>query len=702
MYFNVEARGQVVNGVSMVPTGYLPEEGPRYLPLAPGVVEQENKQREKNLYFRKGDDFRKWKSDYAEIWAVSIEGHSPDNLSSECLELDQASYKLFESLTLDGPDSFRLAWERLTKEEKSDHWPRMSLYLLYCAPDLAWQFLYVTCQNEDRPVFMMVWYCLDFLRVRCSEEVMRQGVRGITFENLIQTVLNPEFWPIIFPPQRGMRLFIKHSTREDLERAYNLVLERKNNVRPETWMGFMWRFTHYGDIENALGALSQLPKLQRQGYLLDHTMVQYHCCKLLLQDYVCDGPDGRNFYILPKLLQMGVLPSRDMMNVVLSNAFKTGDSRLGQDMLEYMKSAKHEFDQFTYLTLLRDAVDRGDEMRVEELTEEIRLRPEVYKNPLIASKLLHARYVFTVKNPDANVSPSEVFLALLDMYNELYDLTPLKDLTILPPHYTPETPGENNPPSVVALFLIVASYIRCQKQLPVVVRIYTKYRSLAWQGHPTIAPMQAFPHIYNEFLAAYRQSPRGIRPAVRLVEDMLRGSEEAPQSAAPGGEAITPCKPTIWTWNILLSIFLFNRQPYAMERVREMMGNHNVEYDQVTWNTIIRAQVKTQNVMEVAQSIKSMEKQGFGFNDRTMKALGFLHDPHRLWMAVKELDNDFEPPIDQLYPDLHDFATGKAREDEAREIEAREDGAKEDAVKEDENEDEGLLVQGLQRLIKTP
>ncbi|KAK1150295.1 hypothetical protein N8T08_000197 [Aspergillus melleus] len=437
-------------------------------------------------------------------------------------------------------------------------------------------------------------------------------------------------------------------------------------------------------------------------------MVQSHCCRLLLQDYVCDGPDGRNFYILPKLLEMGIQPGRSMMNVVLSNAFKTGDPRLGQDMLQYMESEGHEFDSFTYLALLRDAVDRGDHMRVEELSEEIRSDPEMYKNPYIASKLLHARYVFTVKNPDANVPASTVFLALLDMYNQLYDLTPLKDLTILPPHYTPEKPGENNPPSVVALFIMIAAYVRCQKQLPIVLRIYTKFRSLAWQGHPTIAPLQATDHVYNEFLAAYRLDPRGARPAVRLVQDMLRRSEEVPSVELPDGRVITPIKPTVWTWNILLSIFVWNRQPYAVERVKEMMSQHNVEYDQVTWNTVITGLVKTQSIHEIAQSIKSMEKQGIGFDDYTLRALGYLHDPHRLWMAVKDLDKDPEPPVDQVNADLRDLPTAKAdeakgdeaREDEAREAEAIEYAAMMNAAKRTQGEDEGLLVQGLQRLIK--
>lgn len=697
-------RGIEVDGVPMVYTDTMDPDSEEPRPMQAldlDVIETENRIRGKSL-FRDPNEYWDWREDFWLMRRVKDRELGPDHLPPRCLDLHEDDYGLFEKLTLDGPQGFRSAWEKLTKESKADRWPHMSLYLLYNTPDLAWVFLYVTCQSADRPMLRMAFSSLGYLRRRHARQIMPEsGISGITFQDMVHAVLDPEHWPVIYTPQLGLRLFIKYASPEELHRALDIIRERKTNVKAATWLCFMKRFTYLDDIDTALEVLSQLSERDlRDPDFLHH--VQNHCAYLLLKDFVSDNADGRNFYILPRMLEI-IPPNVRMMNVVMNNASKTGDTQLADDVVDYMRAEGIRLDDYSYMQILRDAISRGDKQRVEQLSHEINHRPDLRMSPHIAGKLLYARYIFMVKNPVDGMKPEMLFESMLEFYNHMFDLEPLKALSIIPRDYTPTDPGLNHRPSVVALFLMIATYIRHFPSLPTVIRVYTKFRSLAWEGHPAIAPMQASHHIYNEFLAAFRRHPDGLQPAVRLVQEMIHGSEQSqsrPPNADPRRPFIVRAKPTVQTWNILLSIFVFQKHPLAVEKVKEMMKRHNVEFDTVTWNTIINGYVHDQNLSAVARSVKKMEEEGHAMNERTLNALSYFRDPERLWNAVKALDD-----IEQEKLSVAETAETVESVEKMGTAETMEttDMAETDELLEDENdqdrdEQDFLMMRGLERL----
>jgi pentatricopeptide repeat protein len=617
------------------------------------------------------DEIRAWRVAYSNLYRAAAFGSDAQDFP-ETLMLNDGDLQLLDKIKTDPQVIFREAWETLDKPAKAAHWKRLSLWLLQNLPNLALEFLLVTSQSADKPLFVMLSDCFLYLDKLHAGELRHWQKGDHTYVSVLLTCLDPNNWPIAHLPQKGVRLYLKKAGREELYHAWTIVDERRNHIESETWLCFMRRFTEFGDIYKSLEALELVRRRGQKNLLMDSEGVMRHCCKLLLLDSVRDTPNGRNFYILPKLLsQMGVRPDRDMMNIVLSNAFKTGDPQVGFDMFRHMKRQSLEPDSFTYLTLLSDAVARGDRERVQSLIQDIRSR-ELEKNPWIASKIFHAHFTFNAKHHDPDADPNGVFYSLLDMYNQLHDITPLKELSILPPEYTPPPGGENLPPSVIALYLMIATYLRCQKRIPHAHRVYTKFRTLVSQNHPAIAPLASTDHTYNEFLVAFRDDPRGLQPAVRLVEDMLHFSNED-EELKDG--VIVRAKPSIRTWTILMSAFTFNKQPLAAEKVREMMAKHGAEYNMVTWNTVINTYANAQNVPEVAKSIKEMEAQGYSMDSYTMKCLRYLQDPERLWIAVGELDMATDA--------RHDMLTSS----DQKPLEESE-----------QDEDEQLLAQGLQRL----
>ncbi|KAI9928558.1 hypothetical protein ASPWEDRAFT_48832 [Aspergillus wentii DTO 134E9] len=618
-----------------------------------------------------------WKAAYAEIFKAKHYDRSVYN-RAVIPTLKDFGLELLEKVQQDCLGSFRETWDSLDRTVKAAHWMRLVLWLLQNSPELALEFLFVTVKSKDCPNFTMVADCLLYLDAFYYDSLKKWRKDTHTYHSVLQACLDPRSWPILSLPQKGVRLYLRRSNHEGVSYAFRLVRERQIEMTAETALCFMHRFTDFGDVDSAVEALQYIPKLKQPGFGLDSEGVSRHCSKLLTLDSVVGGgPGGRNFRILPRLLEMGVRPDRDMMNVVLSNAFKTGDPQLGLDMLNFMKAQGQELDSYSYIALLSDAVARGDRERVNALIQEIEPHEELRTNPYIASKLFHAYYVFTAKHLDVDANPKEVFYSMLDKYNQLHDITPLKELSIVPLHYTPPLGSANTPPSLVALYIMIATYFRCQKRISNAQRIYTRFRNLAAQGHEIIAPLAATDHTYNEFLIALRDDPRGLRWCVRLVEDMLQ-SDSLNLGSDPEDKntAIVHSKPTVRTWTILLSAFVFNKQPLAAEKVKEMMAKHGVKFNNVTWNIVISGYANAQDVPEVAKSMKTMEEQGFVLDEYTMKSLRYLRDPERLWVAVEELDK----------------AAAEAG------LPSRNSPHNESAEKDDANNRERLLDQGLRRL----
>lgn len=587
--------------------------------------------RARSIYNANGSGLQEWQRAYEEIYKAKHYRRKVND-ASIIPALNSTGQAILAKIQEDCNGTFRRFWEASHRDVKARHWQALAFWLLQNDPKLFLNFLIVTMKGKETPDFTMVTDCLLYIDNFYYEELKdwTTGPRSHGYSWMIEYCLRPATWPIVSPPQKGIRLYIRRARPYGVRLAFRTIKGRRIQWKAETQLCFVNRFTQLGDADRALSALKLLPRLNDPIFTMNSQGVLRHCCKLLTLDTVEDSDSGRNFRILPQLLGMGVRPDRDMMNVVLANAYKTGDHQLGADMLQFMTSQNYAFDSYTYVTLLTNAVARGDQARVHELIREVDAQEEIRKNPYVANKIFHSHYVFTAKHMDVDADPSAVFYSMLDMYNNLHDITPLKELLIIPPHYKAREDGTNTPPTPMALYIMIATYFRCGSRVSNVQRIYQRFHELVKQGHPTIAPLAATDHTYNEFLIALRKSSRAMHSCVRIVEDMLQ---------PPANTAIALAKPSYRTWAILLSVFLWHRRPAAAEKIKEMMAKHEVPYNAVTWNLIINGYANAQHVQETAAAMKAMEAQGFALDSYTMKSLRYLRDPERLWVAVDELDH---------------------------------------------------------------
>jgi pentatricopeptide repeat protein len=185
----------------------------------------------------------------------------------------------------------------------------------------------------------------------------------------------------------------------------------------------------------------------------------------------------------------------------------------------------------------------------------------------------------------------------------------------------------------MALYIMIATYFRCQRHISKIYQIYFQFRKLVAEGHESISPLAETDHTYNEFLIALRRHRGALRSCVRLVDDMLN-----PPPPSPTGRAIVHARPSMHTWTILLTAFTFNRQTQAAEKVRDMMAKYGVKANDVTWNTIINGYANAQQIPETTHAIKEMERHGFAIDQYTIKSLRWVRDPDSLWDAMDAMD----------------------------------------------------------------
>ena len=586
--------------------------------------------------------------------------------------LPDAAY-LVRSLRANDIDAFQDEWQRLGRDKRVELWQYLALWVLQCVPYRLPGFLLATVPRKYKPNCSMVAECFWVFERFFSWRFRQMDFDGLSYASVVQKCLTPRDWPIVNTPQSAVRVYTRRTDYEGLCYALQLLKEREYYIGPRWLMGIVMRFIEFGDADRALEAFKWLTHIN---YPLTRRDARLHCAKLLTLDAVEDGPDGRNFRLLPKLLEMGVRPDRTMMNVVLHNAAKTGDPQLGRDVLKFIRGQNFPLDAYTYSIALTNAVACADLEHVEILINEVNRYPEIRDNPYVTSKIMHAHFALTVKRKGNTAESNNVFFDMLDIYSRLYDITPLKELFILSPEYKPARECANNQPSLMALYIVVATFFRLQRRSTNIERIYAQYRSLVLRGHPIIAPLAATDHTYNEFLVALRSYPHSLRLSVRILEDMMRSPEKIklrdPRRIGGYAKYVKHVKPGNRTWTIIMSTFFWNKQPYAAEKIREMMDKHNIEFNQVSWNTIVNGYANSQRIYETAEAIRTMEAQGFQIDDYTVKSLSYLHNQERLWKIMEEFD----------------------QAEEEKEIVNGESGARTQAREEDEE----LLIQGLRRL----
>ncbi|CZS96010.1 uncharacterized protein RAG0_05492 [Rhynchosporium agropyri] len=140
-----------------------------------------------------------------------------------------------------------------------------------------------------------------------------------------------------------------------------------------------------------------------------------------------------------------------------------------------------------------------------------------------------------------------------------------------------------------------------------------------------------------------------IAPADDVLQPICQDSpqpETSPRSSLPALPnlpssrplILQPPKPDVYTWSILLKLFMEQRQPLAAEKVLTMMLSRGIVPTQVTYNTLIVGYARMDDTVMTVDALRRLEQAGFSADDSTMNALAALRNRRALVEAMTRRD----------------------------------------------------------------
>ena len=405
-----------------------------------------------------------------------------------------------------------------------------------------------------------------------------------------------------------------------------LLSVNKAVLHAHTMLQFMDRFVEMGKIDMSMRLLSTVA---RTDYDLSLPEVQMACVKLLRRRF--DTPEEYTVRsnILAQILEMGVRPKIEMFNTILLNAGEGGDFTNAWQMYALAKENGLVPDPITYNVLLKGAVLSGNFPNINLVIREIQENPEVLQNLRVLSDVLRAISL--------TVSPGDEFGAMLDLYKQHCDLRPLQDLSLVgrETQMLPSADYHGLQPTSFILRQMIMAYIRRrsrQSEGPFhLIHYYNLYYQHIKENHSLIAPLAQNDAVANAFIIAFGKRPETLQHCITVVKHMLELSSQRHAAS----DTVAYSAPTVQTWSILVAAYIFNSQSRAAEKVLDMMRMRGIEYNEVTWNTLISGYAGMQDVDKAVKAVRGMEAAGFEADAYTARGLGKLWLRDKLMKALR-------------------------------------------------------------------
>ncbi|KAK0108340.1 hypothetical protein ONS95_003155 [Cadophora gregata] len=115
-------------------------------------------------------------------------------------------------------------------------------------------------------------------------------------------------------------------------------------------------------------------------------------------------------------------------------------------------------------------------------------------------------------------------------------------------------------------------------------------------------------------------------------------SEPLAGTEVPEPIGVTPPKPDVYTWSILLKIFMDHHQPRAAEKVLKMMSERQITPSQVTWNKLAVGYARMQDTAMTVDVLRRLEATGLSADPFTMSALGLIKRRRALIDAMRRTE----------------------------------------------------------------
>jgi len=452
---------------------------------------------------------------------------------------------------------------------------------------------------------------------------------------------------------RPLRQFIiyqilDHCSTEQRRSLFRTFLTYNMPLSSQTLLQFAGKFTNEGE---ALIGVEILRSAVNAGADMSSYAIQSSCVKILRTRPEAGDWIGMQSGLLSQILQMGIKPNMILWTCIMHNAIDAGDYEEAWRWYDMGIADGLKPSQITFSVLLHMAKQGYAKSSLDRITEEATKEGVLPTDLRLIFDILHAIYMS--ERSKLVLGPERTYDAMLCFYGQYCDLGPLRKLGLrLEPHLIEIVQGRDlhlPSPRVVGLMLLgYLSQFGKHGDPNVLVPLYSRYRDLVEANDPIIGPLGSTDHVSNAFVKAFGMRSDGLSHCTLVVKNML--TRTAPALLASELSRNTKSgqtgKPTVQTWNILLSSYIRHKYTEAAEKIVSMMQARDIKPDACTWNNVITGYVKTQDVENVIFASRKMRDTGIEYNEFTIQALRRLVDKTRYLAAMdRERSAEEEPMV---------------------------------------------------------
>ncbi|KAI9849255.1 MAG: hypothetical protein M1837_004714 [Sclerophora amabilis] len=536
------------------------------------------------------------------------------------------------------------AWNKLRIPERTHRWPHIMLATLQSWPQHALAVLKAT-YTAPTPPDIAVTDALDYVTQYYLSRPGGARLRDVLddLESMLHQVLDRSPYKRPHIEQRTIRRFLAEIDVEKASALFERLLDRSVPLNEDTLLHFLDVFAKNGRLEYALAIWKQILESEID---VSSTKLLSSCSTLLGEIGKNPQQHFRKSGIISEMLQYSVQPNMIISNIMIYNALSAGDVKGGWNLYELIKRKDMKPDEYTYSILLNNAKSRRDREAIDYLI--VKINKDGYeRDPHIVTDLLHDIYLSSNRS---GTQSARSFNAMLSAYQRYYSTSALRDLGILnasSERFDVSSGLDLPQPPSPTLVVMIMAFIRHCKDIADLYTFYQRWKRLVHEGHPQIAPLaSASEHISNLFIHTLGRSRDTLhlcpmvltdmihslpKPDPRTVEDAAwdcshpsasRDGPEADKSSDTSTDRPLFSQPTTQTFTILLSSYLRHRQFRAAEKVLSIMTSRGALPNQVTWNALINGYASVQDAKGAVRTLKRMEKDGWGGDSYTMRALG--------------------------------------------------------------------------------
>jgi pentatricopeptide repeat protein len=616
-------------------------------------------------------------------FSYSASNHFPEALKKALIEHESSA-------------TVRASWVMIPEAQRNRLWPELMCTVLDKYPNTALKVLSATYTAPYPPNYALS-DCIDYIisHYLRNKEPPQPGDILKLYDVVIYMLQNgpPGHFRL---GQTSIYSLVTNLEQAQVKTLYGVLDEVDHPLHQNTLMQFTYRLSNSGETDLAFKILK---RIGYEGGDFKSPKMSSLCANLLERTGRVSSTSISDSQMFEFMLGCGMKPNLIIYNILLQNSFESGDHETGWQIYDMMMENGIKADEYTYSILLNDSKLRMDHSALRRVVDMIKgsglKNAHIGTDVLHAIFLLHEQGNSSLPS-DQRQRPQTSFERMLQVYCEYFDPQPLSQIIpyfrtrfghLIPRHSSaPVSAMVPAPPTLVVMLTGLLKESTPQS----IINHYHWFRHLVSTGNIAISGLMQSTHVYNLFIMAFGQSMETLDWCPRIVGDMVssaktvsagrdatnnasskrhvalpgqtvpnKGNESSlsdmgrsssvasiketlPNNAAsehsthPGSSSSHDGPlPDVYTWSILLHIFISHRQGRAAEKVLAMMESRGVTPNQVTWNSLAVGYARLQNIGMTVDVISRLEKAGFQTDDITMKGMSMIQNRRALIEAMK-------------------------------------------------------------------